>query len=238
MRRPSPFAVALTLAATVLAAAPLAAASWTVDPERSTFAVLTHKAGVAAKLAHDHLVIARQPACTLDFDPASPGAARLQVTVPVLALEIDADAARAAHAARLTTLGALTEPFKQVDDGDRKKIRESMLSPGQLFAERFPEVRARLVALEPRGGGEGGARVALGWNAKVEVEIRGQKVEKVFPARFEVTEGAGGPVLAGELLGELKFTEFGIEPYSAVLGAVKNADLFHLWVSLVATPAR
>jgi hypothetical protein len=44
--------------------------------------------------------------------------------------------------------------------------------------------------------------------------------------------------LHAEALGELRFTEFGIEPYTAALGAVKNADQFHLWVDLVATPAK
>ncbi len=241
----------LSLGVALLIPSSLSAAPWTIDLERSTFAVLTHKAGIAARLAHDHLVVARNPRYTLDFDPAAPETAKLSVTVPVLALEIDADAERAQHAERLTILGALTEPFKPIDESDREKIRTSMLAPKQLFAERYPEVKAELLALAPRGVGGGGgggaesARVALGWNAKLKIEIRGIVVETTVPVRFEVVEGdAGkklgpelGPELHAELLGELRFTEFGIEPYSAVLGAVKNDDLFHLWVDLVATPA-
>ena len=130
----------------------------------------------------------------------------------------------------------MTEPFKEVDDADRAKIREAMLAPKQLFAERFPEVKAELLVLAPRGegGGRESARVALGWNAKVRLEVRGKSVEKTVPVRFEVEQG----VLRGELLGEFKFTEFGIEPYTAALGAVKVADLFHLWVDLIAVPAK
>jgi polyisoprenoid-binding protein YceI len=220
-----------------LVASPLAAAPWTVDLGRSTFAVLTHKAGLAARLAHDHLVVARQPAVTVDFDPAAPALAKLALTVPVLALEVDAQAERARHAARLTLLGALTEPFAPVDDADRRKIRAEMLAPKQLFAERFPEVRAELLALAPRGGAGGeSARVALGWNATVRLELRGVAREKTFPVRWEVVAGERGEELRAELLGELRFTEFGIEPYSAVAGLVKNADLFHLYVELVARP--
>ena len=37
-------------------------------------------------------------------------------------------------------------------------------------------------------------------------------------------------------LAELRFTDFRIEPYSALLGAVRNADRFHLYVELVARP--
>lgn len=205
--------------------------------------MLTHKAGIAARLAHDHLVVARNPRCELDFDPAAPETAKLSVTAPVLALEIDATEERAKHQERLTLLGALTEPFKPVDAGDREKIRASMLAPKQLFAERFPEVKAELLALAQRGandgagGGPESARVALGWNATLKIEIRGMVVEKSVPVRFELVDGAGGQELHAELLGELRFTEFGIEPYSAVLGAVQVDDLFHLWVDLVATPS-
>jgi polyisoprenoid-binding protein YceI len=236
MRPRSPLVV-LLLVAVAATAAPLHASPWTVDLERSTFAVLTHKAGIAAGLAHDHLVVARHPACTLDFDPAAPERAQLSVVAQVLALEIDSDAERAKHAERLTLLGALTEPFKKVDDGDRAKIRASMLAPKQLFAERYPEVKAELLALAPRGAGAEGARVALGWDARAKIEVRGIAIEKTLPVRFEVVQGAHGPELHAELLGELRFTEFGIEPYTAVLGAVKVDDLFHLWVELIATPA-
>lgn len=223
----------LALAAAVGFAGTAAAAPWTVDTERSTFAVLTHKDGIAARLAHDHLVIAHAPRTTLDFDPERPRAAKLAVVVPVMALEIDAPAARERHAERLRVLGALTGELGPIDEKDRAKIREAMLSPKQLFAERYGEVKAELVALEPRGAGAD-ARVALGWNARVKLEVRGQTVEKTFPARFEVEGGE----LRVEVLGELRFTEFGIEPYTAALGAVKNDDLFHLWVDLVARPAR
>jgi hypothetical protein len=225
-------AVALAFHAVPLS---LAAATWKVDTGRSTFAVLTHKDGIAAKLGHDHLVIAHAPKTTLEFDAAEPQAAKLSVVVPVQSLEIDATAARQKHAERLRVLGALGDELKPIEADDRAEIRAAMLSPKQLFGERFGEVRAELLALEPRGGGAN-ARVALGWNAKVRLEVRGVAVEKIFPARFEVAEG--GKELHAEVLGELLFTEFGIEPYSAALGAVKNADLFHLWVDLVATPAQ
>jgi hypothetical protein len=108
-----------------------------------------------------------------------------------------------------------------------------MLHARQLFAERFPEIRAQLVALAPRGGGRAGARVALGWDARLRLEVRGRTIERHFPARWELD----GDELRAELLGELRFTDFGIEPYSALLGAIRNADLFHLYVELVARRA-
>lgn len=218
-----------------------AAAAWEVDLERSTFAVLTHRAGVAARLAHDHLIVARGPQCELALDAARPESARLTCRQAVLALDADPSAERERLAPRLELLGARSGPLPAVDAGDRAKIRAEMLAATQLFAERFPEIRAELVGLAPRGGsdggdggdggdGAGGARVALGWNARVRLTLRGETVETTAPVRFEIA----GDRLSAELLAELRFTDFGIEPYSGVLGTVRNADLFHLYVALEA----
>ena len=230
-RAPLALALASTLA---LSAGAARAVSWTVDSERSTFAVLTHRAGIGARLAHEHLIVARGAAAALDFDPAAAEATRFTLELPVLALEVDPAAERAALAARLQLLGALAEELPPVDEDDRAKIRRAMLGAGQLAAERFPGLRAELLAVERRGaGGDGGARVALGWNARVRFELRGMKVETTVPLRWELEDGE----LHAELLGELRFTDFGIEPYSAALGAIRNADLFHVYVDLVARPA-
>ncbi len=235
--RPAPIslpAVALTPIALALfalaTAAPAAAAdTWQVDPGRSLFAVLTHKAGIGARLAHDHLIVARGAKVALELDAAAPAGAKLSFQVPVLALEVDPAAERGRWSARLQELGVLAAPLPAVDEDDRAKVREAMLAPGQLAAERFPEIRAELVSIVRRGGAEG-ARVALGWDLKVRVTIRGKSVEKTVPARWELEDGE----LSAEALGELRFSEFGIEPYSAMLGAIRNDDLFHILVELVA----
>lgn len=222
---------ALALAVSLLAApATAAAATWEVDLERSTFAVLTQRAGLAARLAHDHLIVARAPQCTVEFDPADPGGARLDCRQPTLALDADPTAERERLAPRLELLGARTGALPPVDADDRAKIRAEMLGAGQLFAERFPEIRVALVALAPRGGGAN-ARVALGWDARLRLTLRGETIETTAPVRFEVD----GDELVAELLAELRFTDFRIEPYAGVLGTVRVADLFHLYVELVAT---
>ena len=211
------------------------AAEWRVDPQRSVFAVLTHRAGLAARLAHDHLVVATGVAATLDFDPARPEATRCAATANVLALEIDAPEERAALAPRLVELGALSAGLPPVDAGDRAKVRAAMLGRGQLDAEQFPELAGELVSLSPRGGGSGaaGARVALGWDARIRLTVRGRTLEKTVPVRWQVEGGE----LTAEALGDFRFTDFGITPYTAVLGAVRNEDLFQLYLRIVARPA-
>ena len=226
--RPALFVLALGLAA-----APLAATPWQVDRERSVFAVLTHRAGIGSRLAHDHLVVARAPSAQLDFDPARPEAVRFSARANVVALDVDPPAERAALSQRLIELGALAAALPEVDPGDREKVRKAMLGRDQMAPESFPEVGAELLALAPRGGGDGdGARVAPGWSARVRLTVRGRAVERVIPVRWEVRAGE----LAAEALGEFRFTEFGIEPYSTMLGAIRNDDRFHLYVVLVARP--
>ena len=63
--------------------------------------------------------------------------------------------------------------------------------------------------------------------------IHGKTIERRLPATFRVADG----VLSAEIVGELRFEEFGIEPYSTMLGAIRNDDRFHLYVSVVARPA-
>jgi hypothetical protein len=229
--RPLLLVLALAAAGPAGAAAP-AAPAWSVDLGRSLFAVLTRKAGPAARLAHDHLIVARAPRVELGLDPSAPESARLAVTIPVQSLDVDPPAERAARSARLRELGLLDAELPPVDEGDRGKVRVAMLDEGQLDGARFPAVSAELVALERRGGGAA-ARVALGWDATVRLTVRGRTVEKRVPARWELVDGE----LRAEAVAEARFTEFGIEPYSAFLGAVRNADLFHFVVEIVARPA-
>jgi len=222
--------LAFVLSATVGHAEP-----WRVDDDRSTVAVLTHRAGFASGLAHDHLIVARAPRCSIELDPQLPANAHAECAEPVLALDVDPPAERAAVGPRLQTLGALERDLPAVPEDHRVKVRAAMLDAHQLFGERFPEIRAELGGLERRG--EAGdddtrARVALGWNARLTLEVRGERVEKTVPLRWEVVDGE----LHAELLAEFRFTDFHIEPYSAVLGAVRNEDLFHLYVDLYARP--
>lgn len=230
--RPLLFVLALAALAAPAGAAAAAAPAWSVDLGRSLFAVVTRKAGPAARLAHDHLIVARAPRVELAFDPSSPETARLAVTVPVQSLDVDPPAERKARSPRLAELGLLDAGLPPVDEGDRAKVRAAMLGDDQLDGARFPTVTAELVGLARRGGGEG-ARVALGWDATVRLTVHGKTVEKTVPARWELSDGE----LHAEAVAEARFTEFGIEPYSAFLGAVRNADLFHFVVEIVARPA-
>lgn len=227
-----PFRLAAALIAALAAPALAGAAPWRVDLERSSFAVLVHRDGIASRLAHDHLVIARGPECALDFDPAAPETTRFTLRQTVLALDVDPPDERQRLAARFARLGAHPGELPPIPDDDRGRIRAAMLDARQLFAERFAEIRGELLGVEPRATDDG-PFADFEWTARIRLELRGETVETVAPLRWEL---AADGELAVELLAELRFTDFRIEPYRAMLGAVRNADRFHLYVHLVASP--
>ena len=61
-------------------------------------------------------------------------------------------------------------------------------------------------------------------------EVRGKRAERPARVRYTYREGK----LEVEALGEFFFTDFGIKPYSAMLGAVRNRDRFHVYLLLTA----
>lgn len=191
------------------------------------FAVLTHKGGFAAGKAHDHLVAAGEPAVEVEWNAEDPLATRFALRAEVAKLRVDEDPLRAELFPRLRSLGLLEQPFAPLTDPQRADIREAMLSRKQLDGARFPELSARLVAVShgPAKLGE----VEFSHAGTVELTVRGKTVRRPFQARFDVADG-GATVL--EAVGEATFTELGIEPYSAFLGAVKNLDRFHFYLRL------
>ena len=221
-RRPAALLLAF-LAGPAFAAAP----EYTIDPARSLFAVLTHKAGIAAGLAHDHLVVAVQAKTRLEFDPATPEATRFTFSTAADGLEIDAPGPRAAWRGRFKELGIHSGELPPVADSDRTKVRAAMLGASQLDGAKFPEIGAEVVALTRS------APPASGWIAKVQLVIHGKTVERSLPATWSEKEGT----LTAEIWGEFRFLDFGIEPYSTMLGAIRNDDRFHLYVSVIARRA-
>ncbi|MEM1178245.1 MAG: YceI family protein [Acidobacteriota bacterium] len=220
------FAIALVLAATpTLAQGHGGASPWTLDPEASVFAVITHKDGVAAKLAHNHLVTAHDVTAELAFDPGAPEASSLRFETPVEALQIDEPSEQARWYPRIAELGLLDEEFSEIDAGKRDKIRGSMLGRKQLDARTHATLSGATGAIKKDSEGL--------YVVELELTIKGQPASRPISARYRVD----GERLVIEGWGRFEFTDFGIKPYSAMLGAVKNANGFHVYLQLEATRA-
>ena len=71
------------------------------------------------------------------------------------------------------------------------------------------------------------------WVGEILLEASGGEAVIPISARFEMR----GDTLEVEAFGESKFSALGIKPYSAFLGAVKNDDQIHLYLSIRAVAA-
>ncbi|MDJ0839795.1 MAG: YceI family protein [Acidobacteriota bacterium] len=204
-----------------------APAEWTVIPEKSILAVITHKAGIAKGLAHNHFIFAGNYTLSLSMD-AGPDTLKLTAELPVDELIVDETETSKRYYGRIEELGILSEPFEPLKDKDRNKIRKAMLGKKQLHGAEHKQIAARLVGVRSE-------KTTIGKQSFTHVltmtfTIRGKTAEVEVPAVIETTDG----VLKLEATAPMKFSDFGIKPYSAMLGAVANEDRLDLYVYLEA----
>jgi hypothetical protein len=213
----------------LIAAPDVRAERFTADPSRSVLAIVTHKAGIAKRFAHDHFITADEYSLTVDFDEGSPLQARAALELRADRLVVDGDVLRRHWYPRLAELGLLEEPFGEIDSEDRDKIRTAMLSGKQLDAEHHPWIRARVLDLRERPGTVGDTTFA--YQGTLELEIHGTKVRRPVALRHEIDDSE----VTVEGVATFRFSQFGIKPYSAMLGAVRNRDEFRIFAHVVLT---
>jgi hypothetical protein len=203
-------------------------AAYTVDTERSVFAVITHKAGIASKMAHNHLIVAKSYTCAIQNSGGSIEGLSFTLTLSVKDLAADVTEQQKKWHPEIEKAGILDEPFSQISESDRATIEEHMLAEGQLDAKQFPEIKAELVSITSIQSTVGEKPFERA--AAIRFTIHGKTVERAVPANVTLENG----VLSVEATGRFRFTEFGIKPYSAFLGAVKNQDAFDVYVYIQA----
>ena len=184
---------------------------YTFDASESWLVVKLTKAGLAAALAHDHAVRAATFSGTVAYDPNDASACTVEITIPVEELVVDALEDR-------QRLGLEGGP----DDKDRAKIKKSMLSKKQLWADEHPTITYRSTRCEPSGD----QLTTTGT-----LTIRGVAKEVTTPLRL----GVEGSRLTAEGQFTVNHTDFNFKPYSAALGTIKNANPLEFHFSLVAT---
>lgn len=215
----------------LLAAASAASAQdegYVVDQSESIFAVVTHRAGVAAALAHNHFVYPREYTAKIGKAAEALETGRFSITFPTSNLVPDDPKAAAQWYPRLEALGILNKPFTALSDKNRAKVREAMLSKEQLDAARYPAIRAEVTAVRAEESRVG--TLDCTHMATVAFTLHGKTVERDVPVRIEL----GDNTVKVEGTAQFRFREFGIKPYSAMLGALKVEDTFDVYVHLVA----
>lgn len=190
----------------------VSAAPYVIDHARSELAVRVFRAGPAAALAHDHVVRAAQWDGTLDVN-RDPVALAADLRVQVDGLVIDEPEVRVRHGLD----GALS-------DDDRASVRATMLGPDQLDAARFPEIRFRTAEIDRAGDG---------FRLAGELTLHG--ATRRFALPITVRDDAGTLTASGSV--RVALSDFGITPYSAFLGLVRNQDEVEIVFTVVAAPA-
>ncbi|MCB9544637.1 MAG: YceI family protein [Myxococcales bacterium] len=195
--------LALALA---LAAAPAAAAPVTYQvTDRTTVDVRIYKAGVASGLAHDHVLRAGQLTGTLVYDPAEKRLVSVRFTVDARSLQVDPGRVR--HQYGLPD---------DVDDDDRAQIAQNMRGPDQLAVDRYPTMTFESTGATAAPDG----RIELAGR----LTIRGQTRDVRLPVAIWATEER----LQGKGELRIRHADFGIKPYEAALGAIRNQERIDL----------
>jgi polyisoprenoid-binding protein YceI len=193
-------------------AAPAGPRTFTLDAKKSSFVVQVFKAGAASALAHDHVVNATSLTGTVVLDAASLATAAVDVTVQTMGLVNDEPALRKRYGLE-----------GEVAEKDRAAILDNMRNEDQLDTKKFPTIRFVSTSVVP------GTGTAL--TLKGRLTIKGVTKDISLPCdvviKNKTVDGKGSV--------RLKTSDFGIEPYSAFLGAVRNQDEIILHVRFVAS---
>lgn len=223
------FARCLAGLALAFAAAGVARATeYSVDPAESIFAVVVHKAGIAARFAHNHLVYPGEYTAALSLENGGPATAQFSLSFPTEKLLVDAPEMHKKWYPALEKAGILIEPFKALNEKDRSTISEHMLGAGQLDAKQYPKISVTLATLRAEPNTKESEKFTH--TATIEFTVHGKTIERDCPTSIAIEDR--GAVI--DAMGEFKFSDFGIKPYSAMMGAVKNKDTFHIYTRIVA----
>lgn len=200
--------------APLLAFAPcLALASpvtYSLDPAETELVALTRPAGVFGGMAHPHVIAARDPSGSIVYDAEAPERSSVEIRLAASSLENDDPALRKRYGLE-GTLGA----------GDRRKIAETMRSRSQLDVERHPDIS--FTSREVKKLEDGRLQISG------QLSIHGVEVGVTLPVRVTVENGT----VRGEGTTRIGHRMFGMQPYSAGLGTIRNADGIELHVTLV-----
>lgn len=207
-------AIAIAVAALVVGAAAVAHGEpYRVERERSEIVARVATTGPAAALAHDHVVRATAWQATLDVH-RDPVALAADVRVDATALAVDEPDVRKRHGLD-----------GELDDDDRAEVRATMLGASQLDVARHPEIRFVVSEVDRVGDG-----------LRIAGELRLHGVHRRIALPLAVSESDGAVTASGTV--RVKQSDFGIEPYRAFLGAVRNEDEVEIAFRLVAVPDR
>lgn len=182
-----------------------------VDLQQSEVLVKVFKSGIASKMAHDHIISARDFSGNVEFDPSFPNQSSISLTVKTNSLKVDEPEFRKRYIVGDT-----------ISLEDIEKTEVNMKSASQLNVAKFPEIVFKSTNITHTS--------ANNYQVTGQMTIRG--VTKTIS--FVATVAYDGSFFTGKAEIKIKQTDFGIEPYSVLLGSIKNKDELVLAILIVA----
>ena len=187
---------------------------------QSLLELLVYRGGTLASAGHNHVIASHDLSGTV-YIPAEPLSASFEVHVPVASLTVDEPQLRAAESA--------ADFPPDVSQGARDGTRRNMLGPALLDGAEHPEVllwSGRLESASPSQPGELVATIAI--------QVRGAWHTVRMPLHYELSPES--LTVSGEA--PLRQSELGLNPFTALMGALAVQDEMRLKVRLVAHAAQ
>lgn len=189
---------------------------YVIDAARSRLLIYAYRGGAAARLGHNHVLRAAQVDGFVHVTAAAAAGARFDLRVPLAQLVIDEPELRAA------TGDAFAGERSAADIAG---TQHNMLGPDNLDAARFPDVRVHSTAIS----GDWPALVA-------DIEITLHGVTRAMTVPLTVHRDDTQLRVTGALA--LRQSDFGITPYSALLGLLAVQDPVTIRFELIARAER
>lgn len=188
------------------------ALDYQLQPKRSRLFVHVRYDRSALVAGHDHVIAATDFDGSVRWDPADPSVCDVSIRFPVTALAVDPGDARSWVGLEGTT-----------SDGDKTTITKNLRGRHQLVADRFPEVAFQSTRCVPTPAG-----------AVVHGTLSLHGVDARVAASMRIEADATGFHGRGSF--EADHATWGLSPFTALLGSLRNDEALSFGIDVRGTP--
>ena len=216
MRSSARLLTLLCLAGCGIAAAQGADRVFAIDGASSDFHWLVYKAGAFARLGHNHVIAVPNLRGSVTVGAQDLSASHFEFVIPVADLVIDDAKLRS----------GLGEEFASVPTAkDIEGTRHNMLTDRVLDGDKFSTIRV---------SGSGPLGAAGTQTFKIKIELLGRTVDLTVPTKVTVADDR--VEASGEF--DLNHADLGMQPFTALMGALSVGEKMSFSYHVVARPAR
>jgi hypothetical protein len=189
--------------------------TYAIDGAASDIHWLVYKAGALARLGHNHVISVPSPRGNVVV-AQDPSASHFEIVISVADLSIDDPKLRS----------GLGEDFSSVPtEKDIEGTRHNMLTDRVLNGDQFPTIRVN---------GAGPLGTAGAQTFKLKIELLGRTVDLTVPAKVVIAEDH--VEASGQF--DLNHADLGMQPFTALMGALSVGEKMSFTYRVIARPAR